>query len=171
MFKFFAFSLFIGICTLAVYYFWRSGKLDVSKPIDRIVVVKQKRLLTVYSKGEELKSYTISLGLEPEGAKEFEGDMKTPEGVYTIDAKNSKSSYFLNLGVSYPNEADVARAAAEGKSAGSLIKIHGLRNGWGIIGKFHRWKDWTHGCIAMTNTEMQDLYDNVAIGTKIEIMP
>ena len=163
--------LCLALATFVLYYFWRSKKLDTSKPIDRIVVVKHKRELTLYSKGEAVKSYPISLGKSPEGAKQFEGDMKTPEGIYTINDKNPNSAFYLNLGVSYPNAEDVAYAESQGKSAGSLIKIHGLRNGRGFIGKLHRWKDWTHGCIAVSNDEMKELYDNVPIGTEIEILP
>lgn len=105
------------------------------------------------------------------GHKEFEGDKKTPEGVYRIDDKNPNSGYHKNLGVSYPNDADIAHADSLGKPPGGAIKIHGLRNGCGILGKFHRWADWTMGCIAVTNSEMDELYNAVKIGATIDIRP
>ena len=96
--------------------------------------------------------------------------MKTPEGIYYINDRNPNSICYLNLGISYPNEFDIKNARENNKSPGGDIKIHGLPNGYGFIGKFHRWKDWTWGCIAVTNREMKELYDNVPIGTEIEIL-
>lgn len=157
------------ISALGIYYFFPEKKLDTSKKIDKILVLKGKRQLQVYSKGELVKTYKISLGREPLGAKQFKGDEKTPEGQYIINDKNPKSGYNLNLGVSYPSASDIRFAKSKGKSPGGLIKIHGLKNGLGYIGKFHRLFDWTHGCIALTNKEIEELYHNVKIGTPIEI--
>ncbi len=168
--KLLKYSLLISIITIIAWYFLPQKKLDTTKVIDKIVVIKHKRKLEVYSKGEHLKTYKISLGRELKGHKQFEGDNKTPEGFYTINDKNPNSVYHLNLGVSYPNKKDKAYAKQEGKSPGGLIKIHGLKNGMGYIGKFHRWVDWTQGCIAVTNDEIEELYDNVPIGTVIEIL-
>lgn len=137
--------------------------------IDRILVVKSKRLLHVYKDKKLIKTYQIALGSAPVGHKEFEGDGKTPEGIYTINDKNPNSSYYLNLGISYPNEADKVHASKFGKSPGGDIKIHGLKNGLGFIGKLHREIDWTQGCIAVTNEEIDELYKAVPIGTEIEI--
>ena len=162
--------LLVVLFLVACYYFWPTPPLDTTKKIDRILVCKSKHTLTVFSKGEALKTYTIAIG-KGKGKKEFEGDKKTPEGIYTINDKNPKSGYYLNLGVSYPNAQDIAHAKKFNKSAGSLIKIHGLKNGKGYIGKFHRITDWTLGCIAVTNKEMKELYDHVPIGTVIEIIP
>ncbi|MDP3683771.1 MAG: L,D-transpeptidase family protein [Ignavibacteria bacterium] len=167
-------SLAIGLLAIFLilpgYYFFPEKKLDTSKKIDKIFVVKHKRQLTVYSNGEALKTYSISLGGVPIGKKEFEGDKKTPEGIYTINDKNPNSDYHLNLAVSYPNEADSLHALKFGKSAGGEIKIHGLPNGYGFIGKFQRFKDWTLGCIALTNSEIEELFYNVPMGTEIEIV-
>ena len=154
-----------------IYYFYPESKLPSDAEIDSIIVYKSERKMLVYSDGELLKTYRISLGRQPIGAKEFEGDRKTPEGIYFIDSKNPHSSYHRNLGISYPNENDIAHAEQHGKSAGGLIKIHGLRNRFGFIGKFHRWVDWTLGCIAVTNQEMRELYRAVKIGAIIEIKP
>ncbi len=156
---------------LAIYYFYPEPKLPSDVRIDRLVVHKAQRQLLAYSNGELVKTYTIALGKVPVGKKEFEGDKKTPEGLYSINDKNPNSGYHKNLGISYPNEADKANASKAGKPAGGAIKIHGLRNGSGFIGKFHRWFDWTLGCIAVTDEEMDELYRAVEIGTPIEIKP
>ena len=118
-----------------------------------------------------IKAYKVSLGKHPIGHKEMEGDSKTPEGHYTIDSKNPNSAYYLNLGISYPSLADRQRAKGEGKNPGGDIKIHGMKNGYGFIGKLHRLINWTDGCIALTNEEMEELYHLVDIGTPIEIKP
>lgn len=118
-----------------------------------------------------MKTYTISLGGNPIGDKEYEGDKKTPEGIYYINDKNPNSGYHKNLGISYPNKKDIEQAKKLGKPVGGDIKIHGLKNRTGVIGKLHRWFDWTLGCIALTNNEMDELYYSVPIGTKIEILP
>ena len=127
--------------------------------------------MQAYSGNELLKTYTVSLGKNPIGHKQFEGDCKTPEGIYTINDRNSNSAYYKNLGVSYPNETDKEYAQKQGKSPGGLIKIHGLRNDHGYIGKFHRFKDWTAGCIAVTNDEMDELFTAVKQDAVIEILP
>jgi len=111
------------------------------------------------------------LGKNPLGAKQEEGDMKTPEGVYKIDSRNPQSSFHLALHVSYPSDEDKQRAAAFGTSAGFDIMIHGIQNGSGWIGAFHRWKDWTAGCIAVTDEEIEELWRITPDGTTIEIRP
>jgi len=154
---------------VAAYYFYPGKKLPEGTVIDRLVVYKSKRVMQAYSNGRLLKTYTIALGFNPTGHKEYEGDGRTPEGTYTINARNANSGYHKNLGVSYPNNADRAFAKSIGKAPGGDIKIHGLRNGRGAIGKFHRWNDWTHGCIAVTDTEIDELFTAVKEGTVIEI--
>ena len=143
-----------------------------SVKIDLIVVEKAKRILSIYDNGTLIKSYKISLGKNPVGHKQFEGDSKTPEGIYYIDGKNPKSKYFLNLGISYPNEKDKEYAASHKKSAGGDIKIHGLPNGFSLAKPlFNIYGDWTEGCIAVNNEDMAELYNIIDIGTKIEIKP
>ncbi|WP_290839022.1 L,D-transpeptidase family protein [Flavobacterium sp.] len=163
------FILFVGI--LAAYYVWPEPKLRENAVIDSIEVWKSRHRMAVYSDGKLLKMYTIALGRNPVGHKQFEGDRKTPEGTYTINERNPNSSYYKNLGISYPNESDKSFASSQSKSAGGMVKIHGLRNGRGAIGKFHRWKDWTMGCIAVTNEEMEELFNSVAPDAKITIHP
>lgn len=163
--------LLLSILALTVYNLYPESRLSKNAVIDRLVVYKSKRTLLAYAQGKLLKSYQISLGGQPVGAKEIEGDLKTPEGLYYINDKNQYSDYHKNLGVSYPNEKDVAHAKTLGKTAGGDIKIHGLRNGMGFIGKLQRCVDWTFGCMALTNTEIDELYRAVPIGTPIEINP
>jgi len=163
------FLLFLFINGFIAYYYYPEPKLPNGAKIDSIVVFKSKRQLLAYSKGNLLKKYKIALGRQPVGAKQFEGDRKTPEGIYFINDKNPNSGWHKNLGISYPNQNDIENAIAQGKTAGGNIKIHGLQNGKGYIGKFHRFKDWTLGCIALTNEEVDELYNAVIIGAEIKI--
>ena len=146
--------------------------------IDSLLVEKSKRTLKVLAKDSTngtiyvAKTYHIALGGNPQGHKAQEGDSKTPEGEYLIDSKNPKSRFFLNLGISYPNSADLAQAKARGVSAGGDIKIHGLPNGLGFLGKLsYVAGDWSDGCIAVLNDEIKELYESVKVGTKIVILP
>jgi murein L,D-transpeptidase YafK len=157
--------------SLTTYYFYPDSKIPENIVIDKLVVIKSQRLLFAYSNNELIKTYKISIGRNAVGQKEFEGDKKTPEGLYSINDKNPNSGYHKNLGISYPNEIDIVNAKKLGKPTGGDIKIHGMRNGLGLIGKFHRWFDWTLGCIALTNQEVDELYDHTPIGTLIEIKP
>ncbi|MBS4013615.1 MAG: L,D-transpeptidase family protein [Bacteroidetes bacterium] len=163
--------IFLPFLGLIIYYFSPEKKLPADIQIDKLVVLKSKRQMLAYSEGQLVKTYKISLGKQPIGAKEFQGDKKTPEGLYFINDKNPHSGYHKNLGISYPNKEDINKARTLGKPPGGDIKIHGLRNKAGLIGKFHRWIDWTLGCIAVTNQEMDELYYAVKIGTPIEIRP
>ena len=139
--------------------------------INKLVINKGKRELLVYQDNQLIKTYRISLGRSPIGHKTIEGDNKTPEGLYYINDKNSHSGYHKNLGVSYLNKADSEFAHSQGKSPGGDIKLHGIRNRLGLIGKFQRFFDWTAGCIALTNNEIDELYYAVPIGTPIYINP
>lgn len=163
--------ILILLVGLAIYYFYPETKVPADTQIDKLIVYKSKRQMFAYSDGKIVKTYKISLGKQPIGHKEIEGDKKTPEGIYFINDKNPKSGYYKNLGISYPNENDVEHAKSLGKSAGGDVKIHGLRNGIGFIGKFQRWHDWTAGCVALTNREIDELYNYVKIGAQIEIKP
>ena len=138
---------------------------------DRVLVEKFARRLTLLRNGSALKTYRVALGRAPADAKEYEGDQRTPEGIYSIDFHKPDSDYHLALHVSFPEQRDVDRAAAQGLSAGSDIMIHGLPNGRGWIGRFHRRSDWTAGCIAATDFEIEEIYRAVPDGTPIEIRP
>ena len=139
--------------------------------IDRIVVEKSARNLSIFANSKKLKTYHVALGRNPIGPKREEGDMKTPEGIYTIDARNPQSSFHLALHVSYPSDEDNARAADRGAAAGFDIMIHGIQNGLGWIGAFHRRHDWTAGCIALTDEEIEELWRVTPDGTTVEIRP
>jgi murein L,D-transpeptidase YafK len=169
--KLFPLVLLAFLLVLLTYYFFPEKKLDPHTVIDKLEVIKSKRELIAYSNGEVVKVYTVALGREPLGDKKEEGDHRTPEGSYTINSKNPHSGWYKNLGISYPNEDDIAEAKKNGKHTGGDIKIHALKNGWGFIGKFQRWMDWTAGCIAVTDEEMDELYEHVAVGTPILIRP
>ncbi len=139
------------------------------KQADMIVVNKGARTLTLLQNGTPIRVYKVSLGARPEGHKSQEGDERTPEGTYLIDWRNANSIAHLSLHISYPNEADADQAAARGVSPGGNIMIHGLLNGWGGLGGLHRIWDWTNGCIAVTNEEMQEIWALVPTGTPIRI--
>jgi murein L,D-transpeptidase YafK len=138
---------------------------------DRILVEKAARRLTLLRDGTPLKTYRVALGGEPIGPKEQEGDLRTPEGIYRIDLHKEDSDYHRALHVSYPEQRDIERAGAAGVPPGSDIMVHGLPNGRGWIGAFHRRNDWTAGCIAVTDLEIEEIWRAVPDGTPIEIRP
>jgi len=138
---------------------------------DRVVVEKAARRLTLLRGGIALKTYRVALGRAPIEPKEQEGDQRTPEGIYLIDFHKEDSDYHRALHVSYPEQRDIDRAAAAGVPPGSDIMVHGIRNGLGWIGAFHRRTDWTAGCIAVTDFEIEEIWRAVPDGTPIEIRP
>ena len=142
-----------------------------TEPADRVLIEKKARRLTLFTKGEVIKTYKIALGGNPVGPKEREGDQKTPEGTYIIDSRNGNSGYHLSLHISYPNENDKRHAQELGVSPGGDIMIHGIKNGFGTLGAAHAANDWTEGCIAVTNQEMEEIYRFVPNGTVVEIRP
>ncbi len=152
-------------------YNLRFDPLPQGARVDRILVEKSARRLTVFQGGHPLKSYSVALGRHPVGAKRFEGDGRTPEGRFIIDWRKKNSSFHRALHVSYPRATDDVRARAAGRSAGGAIMVHGLPNGLGLIGPLHRLYDWTNGCIALTDAEIDELWRAVPNGTPIEIRP
>jgi L,D-peptidoglycan transpeptidase YkuD (ErfK/YbiS/YcfS/YnhG family) len=138
---------------------------------DKVLIEKIERRLTLLSKGEVIKTYKIALGGNPVGPKERQGDNKTPEGTYIIDSRNRDSGYHLSLHISYPNEKDKMRAKQLGVSPGGDIMIHGIKNGLSWVGASHAEVDWTKGCIAVTDEEMEEIYKLVPNGTIVEIRP
>ncbi len=141
---------------------------------DRVIIKKSTRMLYLYSGGEVSGRYHISLGREPLGAKEFEGDMRTPEGTYLLDWRQLSPKYNKSIHISYPNKKDEAYAKQYGMSAGGMIMIHGTPNMWSIT-PLGDWlpmlTDWTEGCIAMSNDDMEEIWDRVLDGTPITIVP
>jgi murein L,D-transpeptidase YafK len=142
-----------------------------AEPADNVLIEKKARRLTLLSKGEVLKTYKIALGGNPVGPKERQGDNKTPEGTYIIDSRNRNSGYHLSLHISYPNEKDKMRAKELGVSPGGDIMIHGIKNGLTGVGASHAGVDWTKGCIAVADEEMEEIYKLVPNGTMVEIKP
>jgi len=150
---------------------WAQPKPQATDKADLVVVHKARRTLELWSKGETVARYRVALGFNPTGPKEYEGDGRTPEGVYTVIKRNPQSHYFRALQLDYPNAADVAAARAKGLTPGGLIMIHGLPNKKTAAQVNHPNADWTDGCIAMTNDEMQDVWNRVDTGTAVLIMP
>ncbi len=138
---------------------------------DHVVVHKEKRILQLYRGDEMLREYSVALGGNPIGHKEREGDRRTPEGLYVLDWRNDKSGYHLSMHVSYPRPEDIAAAAAKGVDPGGMIMIHGQRNYFGWLAFMTQMFDWTDGCIAVTNAEMDEIWDMVPNNTLIEINP
>jgi hypothetical protein len=138
---------------------------------DRILIEKGKRRLYLLNRGQVIAEYPIKLGLSPTGHKQFEGDFRTPEGTYYLSRRNPRSEFFLSVEVSYPNEADRARAKAEGLRPGGLIMIHGQPNLPRKPPDYYATRDWTDGCIAVSNAAMIDVWQRTRIGIPIEIRP
>jgi len=142
------------------------------KPLaTRILIVKSTRTMTLFNGRKVLKTYKVALGTAPVGPKRIEGDHRTPEGIYTIDAKNPQSRFHLSLHISYPSVAEREQARRLGARPGGAIMIHGLAPDFAYLGPLHRKVDWTDGCIAVTNAEMEEIWKLVPVGTRVEIRP
>jgi murein L,D-transpeptidase YafK len=144
---------------------------DTRLHADRVLVLKKERTLQLLSQGKVIKSYKVALGGDPVGPKMRQGDHKTPEGIYVLDSRNEHSQFYKSIHISYPSVKDLAAARQNGVSAGGDVFVHALPNGYGWVGASHRLKDWTDGCIAVTNKEMDEIWIAVADGTPIEIRP
>lgn len=139
--------------------------------VDAVKVIKSQRKLLLLKSGKVVAEYRIALGAHPKGHKERHGDERTPEGAYVLDYKNPNSSFFKSIHVSYPNPADVAKARKLGVDPGGNIMIHGQKNGLGFFSFLSQNFDWTDGCIALSNEDMQEVWDRVLTPTPIEIAP
>ncbi|MBP7240430.1 L,D-transpeptidase family protein [Amaricoccus sp.] len=148
----------------------RAFALPVAPRADHIVVSKSKRVLELRAKGEILKRYRIALGFTPEGHKTASGDGRTPEGLYWIDRRNPRSEYFLSIGISYPNAEDEARARSLGVRPGGDIFIHGQPVRPREIRAAQGKKDWTAGCIAVANDEIEEIWAMTPLATPITIL-
>lgn len=161
----------VSLASVMVWAHWQRIPLADGAVADRVVVLKADRRLELYDDGALLRSYRISLGREPVGPKRREGDRRTPEGDYVIDFRKPDSDYHRALHISYPRPDQVAAARSRGEPPGGLIMIHGLRNGAGFVGRLHLLSDWTIGCIAVTNPEIEEIWRVVPDGTPVEIRP
>jgi murein L,D-transpeptidase YafK len=164
------------VVALAGWDFFKPGRqipqlADQASRATSIVVEKQSRQLTLLRNDKVIKTYRVSLGGDPIGHKLREGDSRTPEGDYTIDSKNRRSRFHLALHISFPDAEDRTRAAQNGVPPGSDIMVHGLPNGLGWLGGLHLHRDWTDGCIAVTNAEMEEIWALVDSDTPIQIKP
>lgn len=142
-----------------------------SQTADRVVVDKGARTMQLLQNGKVMKSYKVQLGQNPVGHKQEQGDQRTPEGVYTIDFRRPESRFGLALRVSYPNPADRQYAASRGIDPGGEIYIHGQPHGGVNPARLASGPDWTDGCVAVSNSEMGEIYRLVRNGTPIEIRP
>lgn len=138
---------------------------------DRLVVKKSARELLLFAGDEVLRRYEIALGRNPVGHKERRGDNRTPEGKYLLDWRNPQSRFYRSIHISYPNENDRRRAAAMGVDPGGSIMIHGVPDRYRDDQEFIISLDWTEGCIAVTNKDMEEIWALVADNTPIEILP
>ncbi len=142
-----------------------------SLQVDRVVVLKRERLLELWHEGEVIRSYPIDLGRNPVGPKHWQGDNRTPEGIYRIDRHQAASRFRLALHISYPSETDIARAREQRRDPGGAIFIHGLPAGFGWADPAHFPVDWTAGCIAVSNHAIDEIWRLVSDGTTVEIRP
>ena len=153
---------------------WQAGlaaPLNPPAKVDRVVVLKKDRTLQLLKDGKVVKSYKVALGGSPEGPKRQQGDHKTPEGAYLLDWRNSHSQFYKALHISYPNASDREQARKRGVSPGGDVFLHGLPKAYAWVGANHRLHDWTDGCVAVTNEEIDEIWGLVADGTPIEIRP
>ncbi|CAA6813467.1 MAG: ErfK/YbiS/YcfS/YnhG family protein [uncultured Sulfurovum sp.] len=157
-------------------FLWTSVLL-IAEPFiiaDKVIVKKSTRMLYLSQNGEIFNKYHITLGRVPVGDKEVEGDMKTPEGAYLLDYRQFSNDYYKSLHVSYPNTSDKAHAASLGKSPGGMIMIHGTPPSWSLS-PYGDWMnvliDWTEGCIAMSNDDMDEVWEQTTNGTVVVILP
>ena len=167
-------TLFAALCVFAARADSIAGAAPADgalRPADRVVVRKAERRMDLYRDGGVIASYRVSLGLNPNGDKQREGDFRTPEGSYHLTRRNARSDFFLAVQVSYPEEADVRTARRNGWAPGGLIMVHGLPN----LPKYPRDRylstDWTDGCIALSNEDMLYFWLLTGADTRIEIRP
>ncbi len=138
---------------------------------DKVLVLKKEHRLLLLKNGDILKSYKVALGRQPDGQKICQGDCRTPEGTYFLDHRNAHSKFYRSIHISYPNTRDMTSAKKRGINPGKDIMIHGLPKGFEELGELHTERDWTKGCLAVTNAEMDEIWRLVPNGTPIEIRP
>jgi murein L,D-transpeptidase YafK len=157
--------LMSGVCSES------GGTPAGTQKADSILILKKDHVLELLAGGKAIRTSKVALGRGGLAPKEQEGDGRTPEGHYVIDSRNAESHYHRALHVSYPNADDRQRATRQGVSPGGAIMIHGLPNGMGLLGASHRLYDWTLGCVAVTDEEIDEIWDLVPVGTPVEIRP
>ncbi len=161
----------IAIVSAIGWGLWPEPALPLDVKADLVIVRKSARRIELYRGPDLLKAYPVSLGRHPVGKKRQQGDGRTPEGEYRLDYRNPSSSFHRALHISYPQADDVAAARMQGVDAGGLVMVHGIKNGLGWLGRLHRFVDWTDGCVAVTDREMDEIWRAVPDGTKIRLEP
>ena len=164
-------SVTVIVLGLVAWSQWPEKLLPIGEKADLVVIRKAERHLDLYRGGKLLKSYSVSLGRNPLGRKQQQGDGRTPEGEYRLDYRKADSSFHRALHISYPAPLDMASARVHGRSPGGLVMIHGLKNGLGWLGRLHLAVDWTDGCVAVTNSQVEEIWRAVPDGTKILLKP
>ena len=160
------------ILALAVALLWQPGlQADEFPSAEKVVIEKAKRKLHLIKGGKPFRTFDIALGIRPVGNKQQEGDFKTPEGEYLLDVRNPNSEYFLSIHISYPSQGDVRSARSRGVDPGGAIMIHGQPNAPSRSEGYYRTQDWTDGCIAVSNSDMIDIWLMTVSDTPIEILP
>jgi murein L,D-transpeptidase YafK len=163
-------AVVLSLCATTAFAKNEDG-LDPQARADHVVVHKKDHTLTLFNNGKALKIYKVALGRNVVGPKTERDDHKTPEGFYILDRRNEHSHFYRSIHISYPNAEDRERARKLGVEPGGDIMIHGLPNGAGWIGSLHRLHDWTDGCVAVTDAEMDEIWRAISDGTPIEIQP
>ena len=148
-----------------------AGMACAGQTADRVLVIKSKERLYLMHENEVFASYHVVFGANPKGHKQQQGDERTPEGHYTLGYKNAHSDFYKSIHISYPNREDRIRARDRGVDPGGDIMIHGQANGWEWVAPFSRFFNWTDGCIALSNRDMDAVWEAVQPGTPIEIRP
>lgn len=148
-----------------------NAKTQAMQKADYVIVEKSQSILLLMSHGNIIATYSVVFGGQPKGHKQQEGDEKTPEGIYRLDYKKSDSAFYKAIHVSYPNSQDIQNAKNKGVDPGGLIMIHGQKNGLGWLSFFTQLFNWTNGCIAVSNSEMDELWLSIEAGIPIEIRP
>ena len=161
---------FLFFCLMCCLMLYGGGAFASFPHADKVLVIKSKRVLLLLQNGSILREYQICLGRNPKGRKTRQGDYRTPEGTYVLDSRNPKSSFHLSLHISYPSKTDSLEARRLGVSPGSSIMIHGLPDGI-TIDDIGGYQDWTKGCIAVSNSAIEEIWRLVPDGTPIEIKP
>ena len=156
---------------LAILFYAAAMSTAWAEKADRVVVKKSESRLYLEHGGKPFASFKVTFGAEPTGHKQQEGDERTPEGRYVLDSKNANSAYYKAIHISYPSAQDIAAAKAKGVEPGGLIMVHGQKNGFGWLAPIAQWFNWTDGCVAVSNKDMDAIWKAVDVGTPIEILP
>jgi murein L,D-transpeptidase YafK len=163
--------MLIGVSALGLAGQSSAQSVAAAERADTILIVKHERKLYLLREHSPLRSYRIALGLSPTGAKQHAWDFRTPEGSYIVDFRQQHSHYYKALHISYPSSADLKRSAAQHLSPGRDIFIHGEPNQPTEPNSYYKTRDWTNGCIALSNEDLQDLWNHTALQARVEIVP